>query len=234
MLPHIRMCACKIGERGVQEARVLWGAMQLGGGPADPGIVAISLGPGIDQPPDVRGVLDDAQVDSPEITKLPGVIVATWGGLKADFTRPMLLCKAARTRSRDLRAEDLVAMFGSGARGFNEVLPPFASLRLGPRGEVNVATDPIGSRQIYYSTARDWAAISTSARILSLIRGGGLNRDALAIQAVLGWQLGQDTLFHGVSKAEPGAFLTLSGGRCHSAIPREEATDLMALPDAVR
>jgi asparagine synthase (glutamine-hydrolysing) len=55
--------------------------------------------------------------------------------------------------------------------------------------------------------------VSTSARLLALLGGFPLDRDALALQSLLGWQVGGSTLFEGVTKLAAGTLAALSGGR---------------------
>jgi len=56
------------------------------------------------------------------------------------------------------------------------------------------------------------AAVSTSARALSVLAGGDLDRAGLGAQAMAGWQVGDRTIFEGVRAFPPATIATLDGG----------------------
>ena len=85
------------------------------------------------------------------------------------------------------------------------LLPPFAAAHRAQAGRrVIVATDWLGFRQLYWWRGDDVAAVSTSARALSVLAGGGFDEAGLGAQAMIGWQVGDRTPFAGV-RALPGA-----------------------------
>ena len=67
-----------------------------------------------------------------------------------------------------------------------------------------VANDWLGFRQLYWWRGDGAAAVSTSARALSVLAGGGFDAAGLGAQAMIGWQVGDRTPFADVH-ALPGA-----------------------------
>lgn len=133
------------------------------------------------------------------------------GAPGAGFTVPLSLLR--RTRERDLSIADLAAMLADG-RELATVLPPFAvAHRAG--GPVTVANDWLGFRALYWWQGQGMAAVSTSARALAELSGGGLDRVGLGTQAMIGWQVGDRTVFEGVRALPPASIVTLSGGSTH-------------------
>ena len=118
------------------------------------------------------------------------------------FTVP--LGRLMRTREAELGAADLPAVLSDGGK-LATLLPPFAAAhRAEPDGPVIVATDWLGFRQLYWWRGDGAAAVSTSARALSVIAGGGFDAEGLGAQAMIGWQVGDRTPFEGV-RAFPAA-----------------------------
>src|SRR5438034_270790 len=76
------------------------------------------------------------------------------------------------------------------------LLPPFAAAhRDGPGAPVVVAGDWLGFRQLYAWSGDGVAAVSTSARALAVLAGGGFDPVGLAAQAMIGWQVSDTTIF---------------------------------------
>ena len=128
------------------------------------------------------------------------------------------LTRSARARAADLSTADLATMLGDGTAidgtGLAGVLPPFAAAhRDGPRAPVLLAGDWLGLRQLFCWRGDGIAAVSTSARTLAALAGAGLDRAALAVQGVIGWQVGSHTPFRGVEKLPPGCVARLHRGR---------------------
>lgn len=99
------------------------------------------------------------------------------------------------------------------------LLPPFAAVR-GDEHGVTMVADSMGFRQLFHSTPETADAVgppvlSTSALIAGWARGAELDHTAVAVQSLLGWQLGQRTLFRGVDKLAPGACATLDSRGIH-------------------
>jgi asparagine synthase (glutamine-hydrolysing) len=125
------------------------------------------------------------------------------------------LCRATRTREKDVSTTELAAMLAGGA-GLTALLPPFAAAhRAGPGAPIVVAGDWLGFRQLYSWRADGVAAVSTSARALAALAGGDLDQAGLGAQAMIGWQVGDATIFSGVRALPPASTVTLSGGSLH-------------------
>jgi asparagine synthase (glutamine-hydrolysing) len=122
------------------------------------------------------------------------------------------LCRPARTRDRDLSTVELAAMMVDGG-DLTRVLPPFAAAhRDGPDAPVTLATDWLGYRQLYWWSGAGVAAVSTSARALAVLAGSGFDPVGLGAQAMIGWQVGDLTIFDGVRTLPPASIATLAGG----------------------
>jgi asparagine synthase (glutamine-hydrolysing) len=158
-------------------------------------------------------------------------LVAEAGG---GFT--VRLSRAARTRESDVSTADLAAMISAGA-ALTSLLPPFAAAhRDGPGTPVVVAGDWLGFRQIYWWRGEGLAAVSTSARALSVLAGGGFDAAGLGAQTMIGWQVGDATIFDGVRALPPATVATLKGGSLslrRYADPPSRLDQAPALDDAV-
>ena len=122
------------------------------------------------------------------------------------------LGRTARTPERDVSTADLPAMLASGA-GLTSLLPPFAAVhQAGAGGPVVVAGDWLGFHQLYVWRGKGVAAISTSARALSVLAGGGFDPIGLGAQAMIGWPVGDATLLKGVRALPPATIAELDRG----------------------
>jgi len=93
------------------------------------------------------------------------------------------------------------------------LLPPFAAAHRARAGSpVTVATDWLGFRQLYWWRGEHAAAVSTSARALSVLAGGELDMAGLGAQAMIGWQIGDRTPFAGVRAFGPATIAKLTEG----------------------
>ncbi|MPZ26536.1 MAG: hypothetical protein GEV12_08775 [Micromonosporaceae bacterium] len=128
------------------------------------------------------------------------------------------LTKAARTGTGDVSAATVANWLVDPARpeaaGLASLLPPFAAAHRGRSdGPVVVAGDWLGARALFWWQGAGAAAVSTSALALAALAGTGLDRAALGVQSLLGWQTGVDTVFQGVTKLGPGCLAVLHHGR---------------------
>lgn len=113
----------------------------------------------------------------------------------------------------DRSLADVALMVASREQALSELLPPFAVVqRQGPRRPVLAAVDWLGFFQLYVWQGQDVAAISTSARALASLSGRKLDCDSLGVQAMLGWQLDDATIFQGVRSVPAASVVTLEGG----------------------
>lgn len=180
-----------------------------------PGVLAVSsLGPDVSVAGDVRTALSAAGAVDVALHEERGLVVATWGGLVSSPDGSLLLSRGPRRHERDLRADEVADLLARrDVAALAEVLPPFAALRRMPRGLVVAVTDALGFRHLYHAQWPTSAAVSTSARVLALLGDSPLDRDAIAMQSQLGWQVGDSTLFEGVTKLAGGTLVALAAGR---------------------
>ena len=200
-----------------------------------PGVLAISVrDPLGGVAPDVAGVLASAGVRDAALIEDAGLLVATWGGLELEPDGSLLLSRGPRRRERDLARGDVADLLARrDVAGLAEVLPPFAAVRMLPRGEAVAATDALGFRHVYLTEGPGWAALSTSARLLALLGDRPLDRDSVTLQSLLGWQVGDWTLFEGVTKLGAGALASVRDGRLTVVDGREPDAWHLELDEAV-
>ncbi|PKH37433.1 hypothetical protein CXG46_18450 [Nocardioides alpinus] len=161
--------------------------------------------------------------------------VAAWGDLGPTVDDGWMLSRGARRHERDALPQDVAELLARrDVAALAEVLPPFAALRTGPAREEAVAvTDALGFRHVYHAEGRGWAAISTSARLLAVLGGRDIDRESMSLQSLVGWQVGQWTLFDGVSKLAPGAVAQLGAGELTIHGGDRPTPEPLSLDDAV-
>jgi asparagine synthase (glutamine-hydrolysing) len=146
------------------------------------------------------------------------------------------LGRTARTPERDVPTAELTGMISSGA-GMTSLLPPFAAVHREAAGApVVVAGDWLGFHQLYFWRGNGVAAVSTSARALSVLAGGGFDPVGLGAQAMIGWPVGDATLFKGVRVLPPATIAALDRGSLRQrryAGPPTVPEQAPALDDAV-
>ncbi|MFS8479957.1 MAG: hypothetical protein FWJ93_13560, partial [Micromonosporaceae bacterium] len=146
------------------------------------------------------------------------------------------LGRSARTRSGDIPTAELPAMLARPAE-LAALLPPFAAAQRQDRASpVVVAGDWLGFRQLYWWRGDGVAAVSTSARALSALVGGGFDPAGLGVQALIGWQVTDATIFQGVRALPPATVARLWQGSVELrryAEPLHFSGDAPSLDDAV-
>jgi asparagine synthase (glutamine-hydrolysing) len=142
------------------------------------------------------------------------------------------LGRAARTRANDVSSTALAELLRDGAKvdgaRLAALVPPFAAAhRDGPSAPVVAATDWLGFRQLFWWRGPGISAVSTSALALRALAGAGLDRPSLALQSLVGWQVGVRTLFTGVEKVPAGCLAVLEDGRIelHRYVEQSLAVD---------
>ncbi|MFI1995236.1 hypothetical protein [Actinoplanes sp. NPDC020271] len=157
---------------------------------------------------------------TPAVTRTPTGWVAMGGPDATDrvddgsFT--VRLGKAARTRGGDVSTEALAVLLRDGVKADGSLLaalvPPFGAAH-SDGASVVAATDWLGFQQLFWWQGPGVAAVSTSALALHALAGAGLDRQALAVQSLVGWQVGLRTVFAEVSKVPAGNLAVLEAGR---------------------
>ncbi|GIJ57185.1 hypothetical protein [Virgisporangium aurantiacum] len=139
------------------------------------------------------------------------------------------LGRASRTGTGDVATADLPRMLTDGGGSLTAFLPPFAAAHRPAAGApIVVAGDWLGFHQLYWWRGPGVAAVSTSARALSVLAGGALDPVGLGAQALIGWQVGEATIFAGVHTFAPATIASLHRGvlelRRYAEAPARPAT----------
>lgn len=199
-----------------------------------PGFAAVSAAGGC--PPAlasaIKAVAPEAVCDGAHA----GLQTATWGVTDESLVsgRALVLTREVRRRNRPLGPEEVARMLAAGDRqALAQMLPTFGAVQ--QRGHaVTATTDALGFRHLYYRVGDGWAAVSTSARVLARLAPTTLDRDGLAVQSLLGWQLHGHSLFESVTKVPAGRLVEIRDGRLRmDAFTDEPDDDRIGLTDAV-
>lgn len=180
-----------------------------------------------------HGAVRRPDLDSSVVRRLDSVDLTHWG-LDGSAGPDLLVLSpisrvahgvVSRQRIREGMAGDPLMIGG--------MLPPFAAVEAGFDG-VTMAADSMGFRPLFHSSPSGGSAVmSTSALVAGRAMGAGADDVAVAVQSLLGWQLGQRTLSAGINKLPPGHVATLGadGVRVTWGEPEEPAE--IGLADAV-
>ena len=161
--------------------------------------------------------------------------LTSWGVTSLSEKHPIFaLSRVTRTESGAVSPEEIAEGMRHNPAGLTRLLPPFAAVRGDEQG-VTMVADAMGFRQLYHSVpdAPGAPVLSTSALFAGWIRGAELDPAAVAVQSLLGWQLGQRTLFRGVEKLAPGAVARLDAEGVHVSATARIPEERMSLEDAV-
>ena len=181
---------------------------------ATQGFIAVSSSGPTAASPQLAAVLTAIGAESPGFAGHGAIHSASWGLPELQREQPLLLTRTARRREQELGPQDVRRLLtGPAHDGLAEVLPTFAAVDLVDDDTLVAAADVLGFRHLYYGEGPGFAVLSTSARGVAACLGTGLDREAIAVQSLLGWQVGQRTLFDGVQKLAPGELATLRDGR---------------------
>lgn len=113
--------------------------------------------------------------------------------------------RVARRTVGAVASDEVVAEMRADPRALADMLPPFAAIA-GDSDGVQVVADAMGFQHVFHTQeASRTAVISTSALLAARATGATLDTRSVGVQSLLGWQLGQRTLFEGITKLKPGA-----------------------------
>ena len=176
-----------------------------------PGFVAVSYGPAA-TPLDLAAVATRAGIPAPQIETVGSLALISWGMPSLVLQPGAILGTLSRRGNHDKTVAEIETYFdGPDDLWLRDMLPPFAAARR-QGSALSLAVDMMGYRQVYQATAAGIAAIGTTARVVADIIGARPNREALAIQSMLGWQIGRRTLFEDVDAVDPGTVCTVENG----------------------
>ena len=187
------------------------------------GMVAVSISESGGGPiPSVDRALRRLGVVHAVTSRKGSLTVVTWGALRVDGEdgRVVPLNPLVRTRHGDVDPRTLRL---DGDERLSQMLPPFSAFQVdGDR--VVAVTDWLGFRHLYLRSEDGWAGVSTSSRALASLSATSLDLQAVGVESLMGWQLGDRTLFEDVRKLREGERVTLADGRLtvdryHAPVP---------------
>ena len=201
--------------------------------PPSRGFVAVSTSGAA---PDLTAAFAAAGVSGVRSRRSGSLLLASWGPDLAWPTsmEPLLLSADPWLGDRQPGSGELLRLLQAGdERTLARLLPTFAAVGLRDEDTLVAATDGLGFRHVYLVQAGGWAALGTSSRVLAALSGATLDREAVAVQSLLGWQLGDRTLFAGVRKVPPGGLVTLARGVASTRVAQPELPARQSLDQAV-
>ncbi len=115
----------------------------------------------------------------------------------------------------------------------SRLLPPFGAM-MADKDIVTMVADSMGFRQLFHSTPGEvgLGVMSTSGLLAGRAREASLDRVGVAVQSLLGWQLGQRTLLEHIRKLDPGATVRLDAGGVRVEPPGPETSPPMTIEEA--
>lgn len=141
--------------------------------------------------------------------------VVSWGlegtELVADAAVVWPLSRGIRGGDHDLTDTEVGALTRDRSTSLADLMPPFAAITAETRRLIAVV-DAMGARHLYVTEGDGWAAISTHPQALAMASGGTVDREAVAVQMMLGWQVGTRTMFEHVRKVAAGCAAVLDDG----------------------
>lgn len=165
------------------------------------------------------------------------VDVRSWGlesGLDHSEDSTLVLSRVRRRTDGMVSDQEIAAALRDDPASLSRLLPPFAAVAA-DEACLRVATDSMGFEHIFATTpeAGGGPALSSSALLAGEITGGALDRTAVAVQSLLGWQLGEHTLFAGVSKLPAGGTAVWDASGLRVKAPTRTRVDPISMRDAV-
>lgn len=164
------------------------------------------------------------------------VAVRSWGlDVTADREQTTLtVSRVVREARGAVGTERVGRLLRDDPAALTHLLPPFAAVGVSAEGLTAVA-DSLGFQHLFHSpSGRDGSAfVSSSSLVAGRLEAVPLDETAVAVQSLLGWQLGQRTLHEGVGKLLPGAVVHLDAAGVHLTPPATPDSDELDLADAV-
>lgn len=192
-----------------------------------PGFIAASSGDALD-----CSLGDGASVST---TACGPATLVHWGlSSLAPDAITLALTRVMRTARGKVSEDTIAAAMRTDPGSLTRLLPPFAAVR-GDTSGVAMVADSMGFRQLYHGVGRspNGEVMSSSALLAGWMSSAKLDPTAVAVQSMLGWQLGQRTLFHGIQKLEPCAVARLDKDGLHVRAPERRRLPVLPLDEAV-
>ncbi|TQL40464.1 asparagine synthase (glutamine-hydrolysing) [Homoserinimonas aerilata] len=162
------------------------------------------------------------------------VSLASWGLDSLGPAPAFALSRVIRSDRGAVAPAEIVDAMRDDPAALTRLLPPFAAVAGDERG-VTMVADSMGFRQLFHSApdASGTPVLSTSALLAGRARAAELDDTAVAVQSLLGWQLGRRTLFRGIEKLAEGAVARIDAQGLRIDPAPAEADERVSLDDAV-
>ena len=163
-----------------------------------PGFISTT---GVNRPITVTGFVDERSND------VGGVTLTSWGVAPLeDPAATTILSRVVRNSGGEVPQGEIADALVADPSALARLLPPFAAVGR-VDGGVTMVADSMGFRPLFHTGAESVGAtvMSTSALLAGWAREAAFDERAVAVQSLLGWQLGQRTIFTGICKLAPGA-----------------------------
>jgi len=159
-----------------------------------------------------------------------------WGLRPSSDPHPVLaVSRVVRRAHGTVTDREVADLMRTDPRALTRLLPPFGAVGSEISG-VSMTADSMGFQHLFHSEAgrADGSVMSSSGLEAGWAVSAGLDRAAVGVQSLLGWQLGQRTLFDGVRKLDPGAIARLGADGVHVSGPTSRTASPIELEEAVR
>lgn len=165
------------------------------------------------------------------------VWLGRWGRGSALAGDPvmMIVSTVMRDKEGSIATPKVERLLTTDPAALTKLLPPFGAV-VAEVGQTTMVADSLGFQQLFHTStgSSHQPTLSTSSLVAGSAAGASLDELALAVQSMLGWQLGQRTLFAGVHKLAPGAVAYLNETGVRIAKPAPSQADEITLRRAVK
>jgi asparagine synthase (glutamine-hydrolysing) len=158
-----------------------------------------------------------------------------WGltpepGANLDLT----VSRVVRTKEGSVPTARVAALLHSDPAALTRLLPPFGAVAARGR-EVTMVADSMGFQHLFHSVHGCGLPplLSSSSLAAGHAVTAELDETAVAVQSLLGWQLGQRTLMTGIGKLAPGAVGHLDENGLRIAAPEPAVREPISFQQAV-
>jgi asparagine synthase (glutamine-hydrolysing) len=169
-------------------------------------------------------------------TRVGPATIADWGApvlARNDESLALAVSRVMRRTSGAIPAGEVLAVLREEPERLVDMLPPFGGVLCDAQG-VRMVADGMGFQQLYLSASGGSDAVTaSSALVAARVTGASLDPAGVGIQSLLGWQMGQRTLFQGISKLAPGATARMSASGIAVQAARSSTEGPLRLDDAV-
>lgn len=179
------------------------------------------------------GALPDVDAAASVTALGSGVRMMQWGA-PGDSGTGCVLSRVTRTTDGIIGADAIAAAMASDPAELVRLLPPFAAVRADHDGVTTVG-DSMGFRPLFHSVlgAAGSAVLSSSALAAGSALRAELDPVAVGTQSLLGWQLGQRTLYDGIVKLAPGAVARLDADGIDVRVAPTRPPEALRISEAV-